>query len=270
MAVAAMLVGGSSFGAKLMELTDQRGVGHVLLHAVKAWLYYLAIEPYVRRVWPRMLVGLVRVLSGRLRDPTVGREVLIGVATGCVLLAFLTIVLAVERRLVAPDAARLAPAASLRTILSPEHYLGNRAHVVAWAVMAGLSYAGIVVIVRLLLRGAIASAGVSLVLIAALEVGLYFRTDVSQWGALAYAIGIGVLLVWLYTRVGVLAAIAFFLVVRSLDLFMLEFDAWSTPYNVILLVSVIALAAYGFWVALAGRPIFPDILAEEQPAVPTG
>lgn len=35
------------------------------------WVTYMAIEPYVRRVWPRMLVGLVRLLSGRLRDPAV-------------------------------------------------------------------------------------------------------------------------------------------------------------------------------------------------------
>src|SRR6185436_955709 len=32
-------------------------------------LFYLALEPYLRRLWPRMLVGWMRLLDGRLRDP---------------------------------------------------------------------------------------------------------------------------------------------------------------------------------------------------------
>jgi hypothetical protein len=32
------------------------------------------------------------------------------------------------------------------------------------------------------------------------------------------------------------------------------------------LATLLALAAYGFWVSLAGQPIFKDMLAEPQPA----
>ncbi len=52
--------------------TDDRILGHALLHALQMWLCYLAVEPYVRRLWPRMLVGWARLVSGRLRDPLVG------------------------------------------------------------------------------------------------------------------------------------------------------------------------------------------------------
>src|SRR6185295_7712614 len=45
---------------------------------VTVWVMYLAIEPYVRRFWPDGLLGWTRLLSGRLRDPRAGRDVLIG------------------------------------------------------------------------------------------------------------------------------------------------------------------------------------------------
>ena len=54
----------------------------LLLQGVWLWMGYLAIEPYVRRVWPRVLVGWSRVLDGRFRDPLVGSSVLVGTLLG--------------------------------------------------------------------------------------------------------------------------------------------------------------------------------------------
>jgi serine/threonine-protein kinase len=66
------------------------GLGEVLLVGGFAWVLYLAAEPYVRRRWPRTLVGWARLVGGRFRDPLVGRDLLLGVLLGggtCVLLA---------------------------------------------------------------------------------------------------------------------------------------------------------------------------------------
>jgi hypothetical protein len=57
-----------------------RGVGLILIYAGFLGLLYLALEPYVRRLWPDALISWTRVLSGRLRDPLVGADVLAGVA----------------------------------------------------------------------------------------------------------------------------------------------------------------------------------------------
>ena len=51
------------------------------------YLVYLAIEPFVRRSWPTMLVGWSRALSGRLPDPVIGRDLLIGTVAGLLLSA---------------------------------------------------------------------------------------------------------------------------------------------------------------------------------------
>jgi len=49
---------------------------------VLLWTLYIAVEPFVRRHWPQVLVSLTNVLTGRARDPVVGRDVLIGAALG--------------------------------------------------------------------------------------------------------------------------------------------------------------------------------------------
>jgi eukaryotic-like serine/threonine-protein kinase len=46
--------------------------------AILVWLYYLGLEPNVRRRWPHLLISWTRLLEGRWRDPLVGRDVLAG------------------------------------------------------------------------------------------------------------------------------------------------------------------------------------------------
>jgi serine/threonine-protein kinase len=53
-----------------------------LLNVGFTLLFYLALEPFVRRQSPDMLIGWARLLAGHLRDPRVGRDMLIGAAAG--------------------------------------------------------------------------------------------------------------------------------------------------------------------------------------------
>jgi len=59
-------------------------VGQTLAAGVLVWFFYIALEPGVRRTWPRALIGWTRILAGRFRDPMVGREVILGLAGGMV------------------------------------------------------------------------------------------------------------------------------------------------------------------------------------------
>jgi len=80
-------------GARLASTTHTADPGDELAQIVGAlalsvfnaglcWVYYLAVEPYGRRFWPDALLGWTRLWSGRLRDPRVGRELLIGMTFG--------------------------------------------------------------------------------------------------------------------------------------------------------------------------------------------
>jgi serine/threonine-protein kinase len=46
------------------------------------YVFYVAFEPYVRKLWPQVLASWVRLLGGRFRDPLVGRDLLIGALYG--------------------------------------------------------------------------------------------------------------------------------------------------------------------------------------------
>jgi len=56
-----------------------KGPPLVLFVPAFVWLLYVALEPHIRRVWPDTMFGWSRLLAGRVRDPLVGRDVLVGV-----------------------------------------------------------------------------------------------------------------------------------------------------------------------------------------------
>ena len=58
------------------------GIGGALFLAAWLWLLYLGLEPAVRKRWPRLLTAWSRLLAGRIGDPLVGRDVLIGILAG--------------------------------------------------------------------------------------------------------------------------------------------------------------------------------------------
>jgi hypothetical protein len=60
------------------------GLAWALLYGVTFGAAYLGLEPYVRRSWPRVLVGWTRLVRGRWRDPLVGHDLLVGLALGFV------------------------------------------------------------------------------------------------------------------------------------------------------------------------------------------
>jgi serine/threonine-protein kinase len=58
------------------------GAGVALFSGGAVWLLYVALEPFVRRRWPHTVITWNRLLAGRLSDPLVGRDMLIGSVLG--------------------------------------------------------------------------------------------------------------------------------------------------------------------------------------------
>jgi hypothetical protein len=54
-------------------------VAYAATRALMTWVLYLALEPFIRRLHPNSMVSWSRLLSGRVTDPAVGRDVLIAV-----------------------------------------------------------------------------------------------------------------------------------------------------------------------------------------------
>ncbi len=70
-----------------------RAMGSVMYTVGLVWIFYLALEPYVRRVWPETVISWSRLLAGRWIDPLVGRDVLIGAVVG----TFITLLNTLDR-----------------------------------------------------------------------------------------------------------------------------------------------------------------------------
>jgi hypothetical protein len=61
------------------------GIANASALALLIWVFYIAVEPYARRYWPHALVSWTRLLTGRWRDPLIGRHILFGVIAGGVI-----------------------------------------------------------------------------------------------------------------------------------------------------------------------------------------
>jgi serine/threonine protein kinase len=57
-------------------------IAHALTNAGTTWALYIALEPFVRRYSPSVLISWTRVFASQIVDPRVGRDVLIGVGIG--------------------------------------------------------------------------------------------------------------------------------------------------------------------------------------------
>ena len=57
-------------------------IGQALWTGAFLWVAYVALEPVVRRLWPRSLISWTRILSGKLGDALAARDILIGLLVG--------------------------------------------------------------------------------------------------------------------------------------------------------------------------------------------
>ncbi len=213
----------------------------------------------MRRRWPGTIVSWSRLLAGDLRDPLVGRDILVGCVAGALLALLFTL-------------ARLLPAWLGSPPVTPRSFethllLGGRAVVsgtlgmLSQSIFPGLAVLFLFFLFRMLLRKQWAAAAVLILILTASEA---LRTEAPLLFALFLAIAYAVL-VFLLMRFGLLAAIAAFFFNRLLNGFPITTDA-SAWYAGIGLTAVLVMAAvtlYGFYTSLAGRPVFGKAALED-------
>jgi len=246
-----ILLGGSA-GAPL---------GHALVHGVTMALAYLAIEPYVRKLWPSVLVSWARLVAGRLRDPIIGRDVLIGVAFGSASTLISLGVQLLERRLGFPTDPPSLNGFLLETMTHPPSLLANVCMALGVATLRATLFYTILVIFRFVLRRNLLAA------IATIVVFLFALSDLSS-KALALDLLAGAL-IW---TTGMMMALRFGYVATLVSLFTglfvesqafsLDFSSWVAPQTTFGWAIVLALVGYGFLTSVAGHSLFRDPLSD--------
>jgi serine/threonine-protein kinase len=237
--------------------------GHAIAHAFMAWIAYVALEPYARRLWPRTLVTWTRLLMGRFRDPQLGRDVLVGALVGCAL-----VFLDHLSRFVLVQIGHAPPPPASFTVGGLRENLARLVVESGNAVSMPLIMLVLLVILRLVLRvNWAAMLGFILLLIVMpllrAEASLDARTAVEAAGSAVFA----AILLMMLLRYGACAGIAAWWVQTSLDSFAITPDLtqWYAAPALVSVLTCVVLLFYGFYASLAGQPIFKDTLAEPQP-----
>ncbi|HSP13999.1 MAG TPA: serine/threonine-protein kinase [Thermoanaerobaculia bacterium] len=231
---------------------------------VMVWLIYLAVEPYVRRQWPRILITWNRVICGRLRDPLVGREILIAaiVAGWTVVITRLEFPVGVWLHI-----RNVVPRNPL-TMFSMQSPVGA-AQTVSQALLLGtvwsMAWLTMLIIFRLVFRREAVAFVVVWISIA--MVGLSGGAPLFRFAIGLAALAPGIFYVLLRHGLFALAATVFF---RQALLTMpatFDLNAWYSFRSTAILALLIAVAGYGFYTSLAGKPMFGAAMLEEQPAI---
>jgi serine/threonine-protein kinase len=242
-------------------------LGYCLVIAALLWIYYLALEPYLRRFWPRTIVSWVRVIDGRLSDPLVGRDVLIGILGGiglALLHDMLTIVPGwAGLPAIAPDQAE--PPFGLMTLGGLRSAIGVLCILTRDCVSIPLAILVLLLLCRIVLRRDWIAIVATLVIFGStgfLDIGNFFMDLVC--GAVMAGF-----LITLYFRFGLLAMIVTEFVGEVLLVYPMTFNAssWYAGQTLFALLIVGALSVYGFRTTLAGRSVFGDgAIGEGRPA----
>ncbi len=225
------------------------------------WIFYMAVEPYARRLWPHMLVSWVRFVGGRWRDPLVGRDILVGVAVGTFLanLGWLAIWL-FPRLTGVPGSPPFVELSTLEALRRGAHLVAALAIDHTNAVLINsLFFVLILVILRVVLRRTWLAVAAFFVL----AIGAYWPAYSSPTAYLIFtSLNVAIFVLVLF-RYGFLS-----LVVTNVVWFLLtdfpmtyQVSSWTFGGTVVALALVLGLAIYGLRIALAGRPLFRDELA---------
>jgi hypothetical protein len=233
-------------------------LGFATFLGATVWVLYLAIEPYVRRFWPDGLLGWTRLLSGRLRDPRVGRDVLIGLVLAAALMAIETAQGLLPQRL--GDKAPLPPFGNaFASIASAPAVVTRWVGTLYTSMQTVLLIAMIFVVLRLLLkRGWLAALAGVLVLMVLSDNGQAFTGSWVDTVTIALTF---ILVTFGLFRFGLLAiTIAAFAenVATGVPL-TLNLSAWWATPALFSLALLIGLAAFGFYASRAGQPLFGNL-----------
>jgi serine/threonine-protein kinase len=223
-----------------------------LLNVGIAWVFYLALEPFVRRLSPDMLIGWTRLLVGQLRDPRVGRDLLIGVATG----VFFTLVTSIDVAALTGGSARQPQTSNMQYFIGSRYAIARMLAMLPNALQSAMLGTFMYVVLLAIVRRRWIAA--TLVLIFVCGVILAEASSDEVWFALILAPVLGSITIFVFLRFGLLAIATALYVNQVLHVVPLSIDL-SRPHAGIssfAMLVVLALGAYAFYISRAGDGLF--------------
>jgi hypothetical protein len=243
-----------------------RNFGPVLLATCLLTLMYVAVEPYVRRFWPDGILGWMRLTSGYVRDPRVGRDVLLG----CVVAVAMTLLEALYHVLpplfgrpsalpfFQPGVGALAGSSTLAYMIFDQFVSG-----IFIAMFAVLGY----VLLRLALRRTSLTIAAAFVLVAVVQAQQVLNGGAPIWiGAIFQILEMSIILT-VVVRYGLLVTAVAAGVSNVLGSVPLtpSLSHWTATTSNLTIAVVVAMTVFGFDAARAGQPLFGNFADDSKP-----
>jgi serine/threonine protein kinase len=213
------------------------------------WVLYVAVEPYVRRNWPQTLISWTRLMSGRFRDPLVGRDVVLGIGLGLSWVLTFEIGSVFQMRGGAPPQ---FPSADY--LMGVSHAAANWLSTLMISILGTLLFFVTLVLLRMLVRNRWLAA---VLFVALFTIPRLIGSDHIVAEAMVWIVIYGI---------AAIAVVRFGLIVLGITNFTvdilanvpctLNFSYWYASQSMFIVLIFVAVGAWGVYTALAGQPLW--------------
>jgi serine/threonine-protein kinase len=244
------------YGHGVSALAQWEIISHATARALfvgaETWVLYMALEPYVRRLWPETLIGWSRLVTGRWRDSAVGRDVLAGTAAS--ISAFLLVTLANE---LARQGGRPAPRLmelDLGLLLGTSRFVAK----LAWAASTCLVYAVMALLLLVLLRALLRRRDAAVAAFGLVQTAVFvsgWRAAAPGPGEILVLLALGALITLAAARFGLLALMLMMLLGVLEAPVTTRLSTWYAAPAFLAYGLVALLVAWGLAASLAGRTL---------------
>lgn len=232
-----------------------------LFSAAVVWLLYIALEPEVRRRWPRLIISWTRLMAGNFRDPMVGRDLLIGSMLGLCHSTVITL-------------GGIVPgwfgAASPPVMTSdPMTFMGMRFILatflngfVVLSIFVGFAFLFILLLFYIIFRREWFAVIAFFLLVSVVEVAAFAVN--RPIGYVIASLAIAAIVTIVVARFGLLATMAFQLVFFMSLSYPLTTDpsSWFAGPTLFAIVITLTIGIYGFYNSIGGEKVFSGKLLE--------
>jgi predicted Ser/Thr protein kinase len=232
-----------------------------LFIATLTWIFYIALEPFLRRRWSELLISWSRLMAGDFRDPLVGRDILVGGLLGLSSAAAGYLTILVPRW----SGVATSPVMGGNTTEALSGVGGTAVHflhIFAEPVFYAILLSFLLLLLLTVLRKkwlAIAAMWLFIFLL-----GMDLENS-RQWVFWLEPLLTATFIMLAAARFGLLALYSCFLFTSLMRGFPItsNFSSWYAGNTLFVFVFIMSLAIYGFYTSLAGQPLLKGKLLED-------
>jgi predicted Ser/Thr protein kinase len=235
-----------------------------LFIATLTWIFYIALEPFLRRRWSELMISWSRLMAGDFRDPLVGRDILVGGLLGLCSAAadYLTIILLQWSGVAGAPVMGGNTTEALSGVGGiAVHFL----HIFAEPVFAAILLSFLLLLLLTVLRKKWLAIAATWILIFLLDIDF---ASIRQWMSWLGPLLTATFITLAAARFGLLALYSCFLFTTLSRSFPItsDFSSWYAGSTLLVFVVIMSFAIYGFYTSLAGQPLLKDTLLEDRNA----